>query len=154
MNDRIYFSRRKLERDDKCLYINFPLTFMLLQLWHFEVDCQGKMQKCCRDVRCDTWNTICHLFYHTLSFHWLEYFSLYFLHQPIPVTHWKLFLNLLLASLCILYFRFPYINGLMGDLATIIEGIDSNYHTDSAELIIQIKSMLETGKTPVKVTRS
>ena len=35
-----------------------------------------------------------------------------------------------------------------------MEGNDPSFHTESAELIIQIKSMIDTGTSPVKVKKS
>ena len=48
-------------------------------------------------------------------------------------------------------FSLPYISELMKDLSTMKEGIDLRNTTEDTELIIQIKSMLDTGTTQVKV---
>ena len=50
MNDPIYFSRRKLERDDKCHLINFSATFMLSYFWHFILTVEWEMQNFWKDV--------------------------------------------------------------------------------------------------------
>ena len=51
-------------------------------------------------------------------------------------------------------FSFSFISELMRDLSMTMESNDPSFHTESAELIIQIKSMIDTGTSPVKVEKS
>ena len=74
----------------------------------------------------------------------LNIFSTY---SIIPVLVWNNHVTLFISF----NFSFSFISELMRELSMALEGNDSSFHTESAELIIQIKSMIDTGTSPVKV---
>ena len=83
-----------------------------------------------------------------ISLHIQKYFYKLFIHSLHIENYFYIHISLNFTS----FFSFSYLSELMKDLTMIMEDSDPNYHTESAELIIQIKSMVETGTIPVKVT--